>query len=266
MTDTVLGRLLDRRAVIGLIAASLPSSTGLGGGALERSSTRSSVREVVAALQKTETGGVPDLSHRDLSGLDLADLDFKGADLSHSNLFGADLTASDLEGANLSHAMLDRSILIRTRFTNADLANASIRRPSVASDLNFDARNLPIFRRANLSGAQLTARLDGADFTEADLSNASFSLWHERDLGGAPATGLNRCNFTGARMPGVNMRGLSLVQASFREADLRDADLRDCDMRNADLTGALLDGAKLRGSRLEGATGLSALRPASRGD
>jgi hypothetical protein len=42
-----------------------------------------------------------DLSHADLSGLNLADDDLSGADLSHANLGGADLTSADLSDANL---------------------------------------------------------------------------------------------------------------------------------------------------------------------
>ncbi len=252
MTEMPLNRQIDRRAVIAFAVAMVPSAAALGGGA----GAKLSVREIVTMLKNTEQGRPPELSRRDLSGLDLAELDFRGADLSESNLFGADLTGSNLEAANLHHAILDRTVLVRTRFTGANLKNASIRRPSVSPDLSFDSRELPIFRRANLAGVQLTARLEGADFSGADLSNASFTLWHERDLGGAPATGLDRCDFTEARMRGVNMRGLSLARAVFREADLREADLRDTDLRSSDLTGALLDGAKLVGARLDGAIGL----------
>jgi uncharacterized protein YjbI with pentapeptide repeats len=255
MSEMGLASSFDRRVVIALFAAVVPSVTVFGG-----TRERPSVREVVTALKQAERGRRPDLSHLDLSNLNLADVDFKGADLSASNLFGADLTGSDLEGANLSRAVLDRSILVRARFTNATLQHASIRRPSVSLDLSFDPPDLPTFRNANLVGVQLTARLDGADFSGADLSNASFTLWHERDLGGAPSAGLDRCDFTAAKMQGINMRGLSLTQSSFRDADLRGADLRDTDLRGANLTGALLDGAKLDDAKLDGVVGLSPSR------
>ena len=122
----------------------------------------------------------------------------------------------------------------------------------------FDPRDLPVFRAANMAGVRITARLDGADFSGADLSNASFAVWQERDLGGAPTSGLARCNFTGARMRGVNLRGLSLTQASLKDADLSDADLRDTDLTGANLTGAVLKGARLDRAKLDGAVGLSA--------
>lgn len=253
MTDAALSKRFDRRAVIAFAAVAVPSA------AFGRTAGKQSVREVVTLLRDAEKSGRrADLSGRDLGGLNLAELDFKGADLSSSNLFGADLTDSNFEDANLSGVTLDRAVLVRVQFSNANLSRASIRRPSVSSDLRFDSRELPVFRKANLAGVQLTARLEGADFSGADLSNASFSLWHERDLGGAPTTGLDRCDFTGARMRGVNMRGLSLAQALFRNADLREADLRDTDLRGATLTDAKLGGAKLDGARLEGAIGFIA--------
>ena len=250
MTDGALSKRLDRRKVIGLIALGGTSAMAFAG-----SAGKLSVREVVVMLMNARDSEPADLSHRDLSDLNLADLDFNGADLTGSNLFGADLTGSNLEGANLSQAVLDRATLVRTRFAHATLQGASMRRPNVFSDMRFDARDLPVFRNANLSGVNFTARLDGADFSGADLSNASFAIWQERDLGGAPTTGLARCNFTAARMRGINMRGLSLRQSSFQNADLSDADLRNTDLTGADLTGAVLKGAKLDGAILEDVVG-----------
>jgi uncharacterized protein YjbI with pentapeptide repeats len=241
----------DRRVFIGLLALA-----GSGAAALSGNAARMSVRDVVIALMNARGGKPADLAHRDLSDLDLADLDFSGADMTGSNLFGADLTASNLEGANLSGATLDRTTLVRTRFAKATLQDASIRRPSVSSDMRFDARDLPVFRDANLAGARLTARLDGGDFSRADLTNASFTVWQERDLGGAPTTGLSRCDFTEARMRGTNLRGLSLTQASLQKADLTGADLRDADLTGANLTGAVLTNARLDGAKLDGVIGL----------
>jgi len=250
MTDRTLNRRFDRREVMGLIALGASSAVAFAGTA-----GKLSARDVVVILVNARNGERPDLSHRDLSDLNLADLDFNGADLTGTNLFGADLTASNLESANLSRAILDRATLVRARFAHATLQDASIRRPSVFSDMRFDARDLPVFQNANLTGVRFTARLDGADFRGADLSNASFALWQERDLGGAPTSGLDRCDFTAARMCGVNMRGLSLRQSSFQNADLRDADLRNTDLTGANLKGAVLKGAKLDGANLKDVVG-----------
>ncbi len=229
------------------MAVSLPGAAAFAGGALKLS-----VRDVVKALMDVEAGKRPVFAGQDLSGLNLAELDFKGADLARCNLFGADFTDSNLEGADLSGAMLDRCTLVRTRLSNANLSDASMRRPSVFSDMRFDARDLPVFRNANMARVRLTARLDGADFRGANLVGANFTLWEERDLGGAPTTGLIRCDFSDAIMTSTNVRGLSLALSVFRNADLSGADLRDADFSVPDLTGAVLTGAKVDGAKFDG--------------
>lgn len=243
---------LDRRAFVGFLAASFGT-----GAALAAEPPKATVRDVVKMLMDAEAGKRPVFAGLDLSGFNLAELDFKGADLSGCNLFGADLTDSILEGADLSGALLDRCTLVRTRLSGANLTDASIRRPSVASDLDFNAADLPVFRGARMARVRLTARLDGANFRGADLTDANFTLWEERDLGGAPTTGLIRCDFTDANMAGANVRGLSLASSVFRNANLSDADLRDTDFSGADLTGATLTGAKIDGAMFDGAIGMS---------
>lgn len=242
---------LSRRVVIGLIAFGLSGAAAFG-----EAKGKLSARDVVTRLVDARNNSRPDFSQMDLGGLDLADLDFKGADLSGCNLFGADLTASNLEGANLARSILDRATLVRARLSNANLEDASIRRPSVYSDMRLDPADLPVFGNANLARATLTARLDGADFTGATLSGTTFVLRQERDLGGPPTSGLARCNFTGAAMVGINLRGLSLTRSVFRDANLSGADLRDADLSYADLRGAVLSGAKLDGAMLDGAKGI----------
>lgn len=248
MTRAARGSNIDRRTFVALLAVSVPGAAAFGG-----SAPKLGVRDVVKMLMDAEAGQRPGFADQDLSGLNLAELDFKAADLSRCNLFGADFTDLNLEGADLTGAVLDRCTLVRTRLSNATLQDASMRRPSVFSDMRFDARDLPVFRNANMTRVRLTARLDGADFRGANLSGANFTLWEERDLGGAPTTGLIRCDFTEAIMAGANVRGLSLASSVFRKADLRGADLRDADFSGADLTGATLTGAKLEGARFDGA-------------
>lgn len=242
---------LDRRSVIALIAACVPAAT-----AFARGLARLEVRDVVRRLVEARDGLPADLSRSDLSGLNLSELDFKGADLSHSNLFGADLTDSNLDGANLSHAVLDRATLVRARFSNAVLRDASIRRPSIFSDLHFDKGDLPVFRRCDLSRVTLTARLDGADFSGANLTEARFVVWAERNLGGPPISGLAGCDFSGAILAALDARGVSFAYSVLRDADLSGADLRGADLSYADLEGADLSGALLDGAETYGAKGL----------
>ncbi|CAN1724182.1 Pentapeptide repeat-containing protein [Hyphomicrobium sp. 1Nfss2.1] len=242
---------LSRRAFNLLLAASLPTPM-----AFSRSAPKLSARAVVETLFKASAEEPPKFSHADLSDLDLADLDFKRADLSSCNLFGTDLSRSNLEGSNLSRTKLDRSTLTRARLSHANLEGASIRRPSIYSDMSLNPADVPTLRFVNLCGATVTARLDDADFTGANLSRARFVVWAERHNGGPPTTGLARCDFSSARMMGVDVRGVSLTGAIFRQADLTAADLRSADLSYADFEGAVLTGARFEGARLEGAKGL----------
>lgn len=148
---------------------------------------------------------------------------------------------------------------MRTKLAGAVMNDTSLRRPSVSSDMRFDAKDLPLFPNADLRRARITARLDGADFSGADLSGADFSPRSERDLGGAPTSGLARCRFTRAKLVGANLTGLTLALSDLRDADLRRANLSGADLSGADLTGAKLTDANLAGAKFDGAVGSSNL-------
>lgn len=248
---TVRAACWSRRAVLAGLAAVPLSLSGVWARADGR--RKMTVRDVVRELFRAEDGKRVDLSGSDLSGLDLSNVNFRGADLSRCNLFGSDLTSANLAEVNLTEAVLDRTVLVRTNFRDAVLRNASILRPSVAPDLEFIAGDLPSFRNADLRGVRITARLGGADFANADLSDADFAPATERGLGGTPTHGLARTNFAGAKLVKVNMAGVNLAFSTFRGADLRDANLSHADLSRADLTGANLAGADLTRADLTGA-------------
>ena len=123
-----------------------------------------------------------DLSGVDLSGVNLSDVDFSGANLSGANLSGANLTRTDFSGANLSGANLTLASLDGANFDDANLSNASLSNVTLLfrstdeplAPINSETRPLPpppSFRRANLSGAILTA----GNFTDANLNYANLS-------------------------------------------------------------------------------------------
>jgi len=243
---------LSRRSVLTAVALSL--SYGQVRGAVPAKLTS---REIVRLLFEARREQRIDLSYGDLSGLDLSDINFKGAVLHHCNLFGVDFTDANLTGSDLSDTILDRAVLLRTNLSNASLRSASIRRPAVFTDMRFYAGDLPLFRGSDLRSTQITARLDGADFSRSDLSGAVFSLSSERDLGGTPTGGLANCDFTGAKLVNTNLSGMSLAFSIFRSADLSGANLEDADLTRADLTGATLTNVKLTRAKLDGVLGLA---------
>ena len=104
--------------------------------------------------------------------------------------------------------------------------------------------HIPIdWRGQNWSGIDA----DGGNFVRATLWRTNLS--HGR---------MNGADFTDADLAGGSLKKSKLVGAIFRNTvlaavDLRDADLREADFTNADLAQALLQGADLTGAVLSGA-------------
>ena len=100
---------------------------------------------------------------------------------------------------------------------------------------------------ANLAGADfyVVDYLEGADLTEADLSNATVA----QELDGA--------SLARAQLDGANLATVFLRSTYLNGADLSNANIKRADLREADLTGANLEGADLSEANLEGATGIT---------
>ena len=75
-------------------------------------------------------------------------------------------------------------------------------------------------------------RMDGADFTRADLAGGSLRK-----------SKLRRAKFRNAVLAGADLR-----EADLRDADFTGADLAQAKFQGADLTGAILDGADVSGA------------------
>lgn len=212
-------------------------------------------RQVTERLFRAEAGLATELSGRDLSELDLSGLDFKRARLTGSNLYGVDLTSADLSGVDLSGTRLDRAVVIRADFTRANLKGASMQRLTVFSDMRFDRAEAPKFTAADMSGSRLFARLDGADFRDANLTDANFGPY---DLRGGDISVQARCVFTKSDFSRANLERANLSHAlmpfaNFTSANLRDTNLSHSDLSKADLSDADVTGANLTGTDLYGA-------------
>lgn len=229
-------------------------------------------RQVTEALVRAKPNAAADFAGRDLRLLDLSGLDFKAARLTGADLFGADLAMSDLSRADLAGARLDRALILKADFSNANMAGASLLRPSVFSSMAFDPAEAPRFAGANLSRARIIARLNGADFTGANLASASLGPDDPRSvITTSPRVVLTGCDFSRASLKGADLayviltfaklRGADLSYSILAHADLSKADLSGADLANADLTDADLDGAILTGVRgLDTVKGLSLAR------
>lgn len=221
-------------------------------------------RQVTELLFKARQGDASDLASKDLSNLDLSGLDFKGARLTGSRLYGVDLSEASLAGADLSGTTLDRAVVIKADFSGANIRNASLQRLTVFSDLRFNRAEAPRFRNANLSGSRILARLDGADFSGADLSFANFAPYDLRggDITVVPRVVLMKCDFKDANLAQANlsyaqMQFSNLAAANLRGTNFAHADLTQANLAGADVAGANFAGADLYGADFRGARGLS---------
>lgn len=211
-------------------------------------------REVTQAVFNAAPGRAIDLSGRKLDGLDLAGLDFKRALLAGADLTGTDLTGANLTGVDLAGAHLDRATLIGADLSGADLTGATILRPAVFSSLDNNRSEAPRFHGANLTDVRIVAnRLDGADFSNADMTRAILGpvdyAWGEERY--AQRSVMLGCDFSGARLHNANLINGVYQFANFKGADMTGVLLAGADLSKADLTGADLTGADLTGANLD---------------
>jgi uncharacterized protein YjbI with pentapeptide repeats len=209
------------------------------------------VRVDLAELKTRIAGGTedspPDLSHADLSGLVLDNMDFKRAKLTGArlvntklrgaNLFTCDLTDAVLTGADLTKANMDGTVLRRANLERANLEGASLFATII------EAANLS---GANLAHTRIIGYLRGAKLVGTDLRNANIGA----DPGNQ-SMGVMRATFVGADLSGADLTAANLFKADFSHATLTRARLAGADLRNADLIQADFTGADLTGARLD---------------
>ena len=113
-------------------------------------------------------GYQPDLSHANLRGLKMVQMNFsgcnfEGADMSNATLTGCDLSGAWLYKATLRGAILNGANLEEATLTDADLAEVKSAVSANFTNASLQSANLSY---ANLQGAEFRhAALDGADLT-----------------------------------------------------------------------------------------------------
>ena len=195
--------------------------------------------ELLAILSSATAGERVDLTSKRLSGLDLRNVDFKGA-----NLRWARMNNTDLIGAILRGAILDSAWLLDANLERADLRGASL------ASTQMRRANL---RDANLSGARIVADLQRADLRGANLSNANLSADMKNQSMGLMRTVLRMAKLDGADMRNVNAQRMDAEFASMRGALLDNANFRGAELTGVDLTEASVAGLDISGSDVSGA-------------
>ena len=125
---------------------------------------------------------------KNLSGIDLSEIDLRGAYLYSTNLYGSNLSSTDLYGAELFNANLSGANLFKANLSNTNL------------------------ERANLSGANLIkANLSNANLENTDLSNANLS-----------DVNLSNTNLFNTNLFNVDLRGCSFYPNRLWESKIQD--------------------------------------------
>jgi len=140
-------------------------------------------------LKLTELNKTQAPTHLDLSKADLRSytftpgkIDLQQANLSHSNLSGVDLSKMNLGGADLSYADLSNAKLNQVNLADANLdhanlAGAELQQSDLSrANLNFANLTSANLQQAILSHANLTCSiLNTADLTKANFDSAIIS-------------------------------------------------------------------------------------------
>ena len=191
----------------------------------------------------------------------------QGYDLSHLELHGEDMRQIDFQGSNLWGAHLDKSNLTKANLCSADFRGASLNGANLREALLFavDLRGAFLtgadLSKANLYGSFLEGTMfNGANLTEATFIEVKFRPGNEKDknpdypdtgeirpvikIGNQP-TQFHMANLTNANFMGVDFKDADLTNANFRDAILHKADLREAATVGINFGGASLTNARL---------------------
>jgi len=137
--------------------------------------TREEAIEAVAFAQRYNR--TVDLSHTNLSGIDLRQIEWSDAFLG-----GVNFQHADLYQANLRHCFIERANFQQANLVQADLTESNLKQCNlVQTNLQETCLNNANLTRADLTGAKLNqatlewANLSQAILDEADLSGASLT-------------------------------------------------------------------------------------------
>ena len=145
---------------------------------------------------------------KNLSRIDLSEINLRGAYLYSTNLSGSNLSSTDLSGATLFNANLSEANLFKANLSNANLERANLFGTNLIK-ANLSNANL---ERANLAGANLIkANLSNANLENTDLSNANLS-----------GANLSKTNLFNTNLFNVDLRDCSFYPNRLWESKIRD--------------------------------------------
>lgn len=215
---TLTGADLSRSDMSGLDLSGKDLSGCILNGAVLRGARLLSTDFSHAALCRTDFSEA-DLSGAVLDGADAARARFECACLRKASLIGTDLFAADFSGADMQYARLDAATPACAAFCRADLTGAGFYRTDFVRRRRRGYRDT---RTASFVGA----KLDGADFKDADVRLVDFSRENMKtavNLVVPPPPCPESGAFTGYRMciadpPDENESGIPGISALYSPA------------------------------------------------
>jgi uncharacterized protein YjbI with pentapeptide repeats len=154
----------------------------------------------------------------------------KGAKFDGATMTGGAFTKA--EDCSLKNVTMNDTRWNPATFIRCDFSGAKVNNPGGSHTLATEC----LFKKADLSGAELSQSTFHFDFSGAILADAK----------------LERSCFVGADLSGADLSRADLRNVRFDNADLRKASFKDAVLSGADLTGATIDGADFTGANLAG--------------
>lgn len=166
-----------------------------------------------------------------LSGLQLAQSDFRNTFFKNANFFGTNLQYARLNNANFEGSNFENANLEDARLNNANLKGANLEFANLQDARLKDAILIDTkFHFTSLEGAYIVnANLKGANLKYAILIEASLD---DANLSG---TDLDHANFSGAHLIYTNFSGANLSNTDFSNANLYGVNFYGANLTNANI-------------------------------
>ncbi|HEY3818502.1 MAG TPA: DUF2169 domain-containing protein [Polyangiaceae bacterium] len=217
------------------------------------------------------------LEGADLTGTNVTGADMSGAVLAHATLRDTRFDGATLEGTNLGETLIEGASFATASMRKAIFARAKLRSVSLReADLtgvvwleaelgavDFEGATIgevtflpgQDFTRCRFARAKaarstfLSTKLDGVDFTQADVPTLTFITVSANGADFRKASMKSFCAVAGCSFEGASFEGADLTGAVILGANLRGANLEGTCLEGANLGGCDLTGAKLTGAQ-----------------
>jgi len=200
----------------------------------------------------------PDLSHADLSNIDLSNTNILNADMSYADLSDSNFSNTKFFSVNLSNSIFKNTNFIKVVFPkNKDLARSEMYLlgsydPNKCFNLNHTNLSYAILRKADFSSTSLSeTTMHNANFTNASFVDISIEseypfVAEKVDLSGA--------NFIECDLRNLNLKRYFLKGCNLSKSNLIDMDLSNISFESINLSGAKIVRANLSNANLTKAT------------